>query len=113
MRGIGMCAILFNDHITWAMLGMSQFVGGKRSERNDEDEVGSGVRKSMQSAFEGGESVALVGVIIICNCVFNWPQRWAETAAEAAHSYFNSKAGTAASCAVAVGQDISHSAATV
>lgn len=53
------------------MLGMSQFVGGKRSERNDEDEVGSGVRKSMQSAFEGGESVALVGVMIICNCVFN------------------------------------------
>lgn len=41
-------------------------------------------RACMQSAFEGGESVALVGVMIICNCVFNWPQRWAETAAEAA-----------------------------
>lgn len=43
---------------------MSQFVG-------DKDELGSGVRKSMQSAFEGGDSVALVGVIIIYNCIFN------------------------------------------
>lgn len=46
------------------MLSMSQFVG-------DKDELGSGVRKSMQSAFEGGEPVALVGVIIIYNCIFN------------------------------------------
>lgn len=30
------------------MLSMSQFVG-------DKDELGSGVRKSMQSAFEGGQ----------------------------------------------------------
>lgn len=107
MRGIGMCAILFNDHITWAMLSMSQFVG-------DKDELGSGVRKSMQSACEGGKWVALVGVIIIYNCIFNWPQRLRPRL----RSYFNcnSKSGktaTAASCAVAVGQDISHSAATV
>lgn len=110
MRGIGMCAILFNDHITWAMLSMSQFVG-------DKDELGSGVRKSMQSAFEGGELVALVGVIIIYNCIFNWPQRWAETEAEAAQllqlQLQVGETATAASCAVAVGQDISHSAATV
>lgn len=33
---------------------------------------------------KGGKSVALVGVIIIYNCIFNWPQRWAETEAEAA-----------------------------
>lgn len=58
MRGIGMCAaaaaaILFNGHITWAMLGMSQFVGERTIWRRTSSSS-KVVWESMQSAFYEG-----------------------------------------------------------
>lgn len=58
MRGIGMCAaaaaILFNGHITWAMLGMSQFVGERTIWRRTSSSRQSGVRKHAKCILWGG-----------------------------------------------------------